>query len=195
LLGEIGIHQLDLMMRYLDALPTAVVGSGVVAAWRDGREIPDTVACLLEFPKARANFRASLASSFGGAYTVFQGRDSSLLMKENRGWMIKEADSPLLGWEVYARKEPVHDETGIAMVADATKLLQAGIEPGKASTVEPEKPALVLAFESFIRSIQQSVPSPCGAKEGFTATVAALKANEAAVANGRVEVRAEDYAF
>ena len=49
--------------------------------------------------------------------------------------------------------------------------------------------------ESFIRSIQQGTPSPCGAKEGFAATVAALKANEAALANGRIDVRPEDYAF
>jgi predicted dehydrogenase len=195
LMGEIGIHQLDLMMLYLDAPPTGFVATGVIAAWRDGREIPDTVASLIEFPKARGTFRASLATSFGGAYTAFQGRDSSLMMKETRGWMIKEADAPLLGWEVYARKESVHDEPGIAMVADATKLLEAGIEPGKSGATEPEKPSLVLACESFIRSIQQGTPSTCGAKEGFAATVAALKANEAALANGRIDVRPEDYAF
>ena len=37
------------------------------------------------------------------------------------------------------------------MVADATKLLQAGKEPGKDGPLEPEKPALVVAFESFIQ--------------------------------------------
>lgn len=195
LMGEVGIHQLDLMLHYLDARPTAIVGTGAISAWRDGREAPDTVACILEFPKTRASLRATLASSFGGAYLAFQGTNSSLLMKENRGWMVKEADSPLLGWEVYARKETVHDETGIAMVADATKLLQAGREPGKDAPLEPEKPALVFAFESFIRSIQQGTPSSCGAAEGFAATVAALKANQAALSNGRVDVRAEDYSF
>jgi predicted dehydrogenase len=195
LLGEVGIHQLDLMMLYLDAQPSAFVGSGVIAAWRDGREIPDTVTSLIEFPKARGTYRASLATSFGGAYTAFQGRDSSLMMKETRSWMIKEADAPLLGWEVYARKESVHDEPGIAMVADATKLLEAGIEPGKAGATEPEKPSLVLALEGFIHSIQQEAPTACGPKEGFAATVAALKANEAALANGRIELGPAEYAL
>ena len=122
------------------------------------------MSCLLDFGTARATVRATLASSFGGAYTIFQGSNSSLLLKENRGWLIKEADSPLLGWEVYARKEAVHDETGIAMVADATKLLQAGKEPGKDGPLEPEKPALVVAFESFITSIRTGAPSACGAR-------------------------------
>jgi predicted dehydrogenase len=195
LMGEIGIHQLDLVSQYLGVRPSAIVGSGGITAWRDGRETPDTAVCLIEFGKSRATVRATLASSFGGAYTIFQGSNSSLLLKESRGWLIKEADSPLLGWEVYARKESVHDETGIAMVADATKLLQAGKEPGTDLPLEPEKPALVVAFESFINSIRTGAPSACGPTEAYSATVAALKANAAVVTNSRIELRPEDYAL
>lgn len=195
LLGEIGIHQLDLMSEYLGARPSAIVGSGTTAAWRDGRATPDTVSCLIELPAGRANFRATLASSFGGAYTIFNGSNSSLLLKENRGWLIKEADSPLLGWEVYARKESVHDETGIAMVADATKLLQAGKEPGKDGPLEPEKPPLVVAFESFIHSIRAGTPPACGARDGYAATVAALTANDAVLGSKRIEIGADGYAL
>jgi predicted dehydrogenase len=195
LMGEFGIHQMDLITTYLGTAPSAIVGTGATVAWRDGRETPDTVSCLIEFPAVRANFRASLASSFGGAYTIFQGSNSSLLLKENHGWLIKEADSPLLGWEVYARKESVHDETGIAMVADATKLLQAGKEPGKDGPMEPEKPALVVALESFIRSIHTGTPAVCSAGDAYAATAAALKANEAALASKRIEIRASDYAL
>jgi predicted dehydrogenase len=195
LLGEIGIHQLDLISEYLGARPTAIVGSGATVAWRDGRSTPDTVSCLLELPPARAHFHATLASSFGGAYTIFNGSNSSLLLKENRGWLIKEADSPLLGWEVYARKESVHDETGIAMVADATKLLQAGKEPGRDGPVEPEKPPLLMAFESFIHSIRAGTPPACGARDGYAATVAALKANDAALGSKRIEIGVDAYAL
>lgn len=193
LMGEIGIHQIDLVSRYLGARPSAIVGSGGIAAWRDGRETPDTASSLIDFGTTKGTVRATLASSFGGAYTIFQGSNSSLLLKENRGWLIKEADSPLLGWEVYARKESVHDETGIAMVADATKLLAAGKEPGKDGPIEPEKPALVMAFESFITSIRTGAPSACGPAEAYAATVAALSANKAVVGNSRVEIRPEDY--
>jgi len=193
LMGEIAIHQLDLMSQYLGARPSAVSGTGRLAAWRDGREVPDTASCLVEFTQARASVRATLASSFGGAYTIFQGSNSSLLLKENRGWLIKEADSPLLGWEVYARKESVHDETGIAMVADATKLLQAGKEPGKDGPLEPEKPPLVVALESFVTSIRTGAPPACGPAEACAATVAALTANSAVLANSRISIQPEDY--
>ena len=194
LMGEVAIHQLDLVSHYLGVRPSAIVGNGTIAAWKDGRETPDTASCLIDFGNTRATVRATLASSFGGAYTIFQGSNSSLLVKENRGWLIKEADSPLLGWEVYARKESVHDETGIAMVADATKLLQAGKEPGKDAPLEPGKPALVVAFEAFIASIHTGAPPVCGPADAYAATVAALEANAAVVANSRIELRQEDYA-
>jgi predicted dehydrogenase len=193
LMGEIAIHQLDLMAQYLGGHPSAITGFGSLVAWTDGRRVPDTVLCLMDVGRTRVSYRATLASSFGGAYTVFQGSNSSLLMKESQSWLVKESDSALLGWEVYARKETVHDETGIAMVADATKLIAAGKEPGKDGPAGAEKPALLLAFESFVGSIREGRPSICGARDGFRATVAALKANQAAVTGGRVDVAAAEY--
>lgn len=189
LAGEIGIHQIDLISRYLGAMPIAVSGFGATTAWRDGREVPDSVQCVFEYPKnVRAVFTATLASSFAGAYAVFQGNKSSLLIKESRAWLVKEADAPLLGWEVYARKETVQDETGIALVADATKILQAGDEPGKVASVEPEKDALTLSLEAFARLIGEGGPSPCTADEAFRATAVAIRAHEATLANTRVEI-------
>lgn len=195
LVGEVGIHQIDLMLQYLVERPVAITGTGAVATWRDGRGIPDTAACLIEFRRARVSYRATLASSFGGIYTVFQGSESTLFMKESRSWMVKEADAALLGWEVYARKESVHDETGVAMVADATKLLEAGKEPGKDGSLEPEVPPLQLALEGFLNSIRTKAPPACSAKDAYDATVVALKANQAVLGNTRVDLRPADFAL
>ena len=101
--------------------------------------------------------------------------------------MVKEADSPLLGWEVYARKEAIHDETGICMVADATKLLEAGKEPGKEGSLEPTRDALYLALEDFTRSIREGSKPACGAVDGYRATAVAIKANEAILSGAKVD--------
>jgi predicted dehydrogenase len=187
LLGEIGIHQLDLIGWYLNKLPTSVTGFGSIVNWRDGREVPDTIQCILEYPdNVRALFSSTLASSFSDAYTLFQGSNASLMMRERRAWLVKEADSPLLGWEVYARKEQVHEETGICMVADATKLLQAGKEPGKDGSLEPSQDALQRAFIDFIRSIRENSKISCGAADGYRAMVVAARANEAVRTNTRI---------
>jgi len=187
LIGELGIHQLDLANWYWKALPVAASGFGSIISYKDGRDVPDTVQAMIEYPNnVRMMFTATLASSFSDSFTLFQGSNSSLMMREKRGWMIKEADSPLLGWEVYARKEPVHNETGIAMVADATKLLEAGKEPGKDGSLEPTQDALSRALEDFARSIRDGSATACGALEGYQATVTAVKANDAIVSGARI---------
>jgi predicted dehydrogenase len=187
--GEIGIHHFDLCTSYLDKMPSAVSGSGAIAAWNDGRDVPDSVTCLFEYGKTvRATYAATLTSSFGGSYATFQGNNSSLLIREKRAWLFKEADSALLGWEVYARKEPVHDDVGIALVADATKILAAGKEPGKDGPVEPEQEALYLALDNFAWAIRGKAPVNAGPLEGLQATVSAIKAHEATIAGTRIEL-------
>lgn len=187
LLGEIGIHNLDLISWYLGSQPEAVTGFGSIKNWNDGRDIADTLHCIFEYPKnLRAFFTSTLASSFSDSFTLFQGTNSSLLLREKRGWMIKEADSPLLGWEVYARKEPVHSETGICLVADATKLVAAGKEPGKEGAIELAQEPLQQALEGFCRAVRTGVKAACGPIEGYQATVAAIKANESVAAGNRL---------
>jgi hypothetical protein len=161
--------------------------------WNDGRDVPDTVQCVLEHPRGlRATLDATLCSSVGGAYALFRGSNSSLLVREKRAWLIKEADSPLLGWEVYARKDSVLDETGIALVADATKILAAGEEPGQAGA-EPSKEPLRLALESFVASVRGGAPSVCGPREAFRATALALQAEAAVRAGGRRALAPEQF--
>ena len=187
LIGEIGIHQLDLIGWYLNRIPTAVTGFGSIVSWNDGRDVPDTIQCVIEYPgNVRALYSSTLTSSFSDAYTLFQGSNSSLMMREKRAWLVKEADSPLLGWEVYARKEQVHEETGICMVADATKLLQEGKEPGKDAPLEPSQDALQRAFLDFIRSIRENAKVVCTAADGYRAVVVSAKANEAVLGNTRI---------
>jgi predicted dehydrogenase len=187
LTGEIGVHHLDLINWYLNRLPSSASGSGGVLNWDDGRDVPDTIQCVLEYPKRiSAVFSSTLASSFSGSFTLFQGSNASLMMREKRGWMIKEADSALLGWEVYARKESVNNEMGICMVADATKLLDVGKEPGKDGSTELAEEPLQQAIESFCRSIRTGSKVSCGPLEGFQAAVTAIKANEAVMTGSKI---------
>ena len=65
---------------------------------------PDTAQVMFEFPGEVAfNFDATIASSFDASYELFHGSDSSVMIRDNKAWMFKEVDAPLLGWEVYAK--------------------------------------------------------------------------------------------
>jgi predicted dehydrogenase len=186
LMGEIGIHQIDTFDWIFQGLPVAVTGSGQIVHWRDGREVPDTIQAVVEFASGvHLTYNATLANSFDGEYDMFYGSDGTVMMRDSKGWMFKEVDAPLLGWEVYARKDRFYREVGVALVADATKLAAQGIDP----TVDDpnvETP-LYYALEEFVdNNLNGPFPPSAGSKQGYDATVVALKANEAIVKNTRV---------
>jgi len=190
--GEVGIHQFDVINWYLDALPVSIVGYGGILHWKDGRDVPDTVQCIFEYPSGvRAIFDATLASSAEGAYELFQGSDGAILLRDERSWLLKEADAPMLGWEVYARKEKVGDDSGICLIADSTKYIKAGKEPGKEAPTEPGKNALVNSVESFVLAVQQGGEPACSAEQGYRAAVTAIKANEAVLSGTKVTLPKE----
>lgn len=185
LMGEIGLHQLDVAMWYLGARPKAVTGFGGILHWDDGRDVPDTIQAIFEFPNGvNYTYTSSLANSFDGQVEVFQGSDSALLLRDNKAWMFREPDAPLLGWEVYARKEEFFQQSGISLVADATQLLAQGLNP--ASDATEADPPVYSSLEEFTTCVQESKVPAADYRAGFEAAVAALKANEAILEGKRI---------
>ncbi len=191
LIGEEGVHQIDVVNWYFKELPTSVTGFGGILGWTDdGRDVPDTIQAVFEYPSGlRLMYDATLVNSFDGVYEAFLGSDAAILIRGNRAWIIKEADSPLLGWEVYARKEKIEDDLGIALIANATKQLAAGKEPSQTG-VDPTPP-LYYALEEFANCIREQKAPACGALEGYQAAVSVLKANEAILSGSKVTFQKE----
>jgi len=223
LIGELGIHPIDQATWYFNARPVAVTGFGSITFWKDGREVPDTVQAVIEFPGGvLMNYEATLANSFDADYEMLYGSDAAVMLRESKAWMFKEVDSPLLGWEVYARKETFYKETGIALVADASKSVKTA-NPVQESpfTDTPLFYALTnfvrtsanvtAAKEDFITNYgaddqdalsEQALKAfrlavtgrpAAGYLEGFQAVVTAFKANEAILSGQRIELKPEWY--
>ena len=215
IIGELGLNQIDRANRYFNALPVAVSGFGTVAFWQDGREVPDTVQAVFEYPEgARQVYSGTLANSFESDADVFYGSDSTIMLRDSKGWMFKEVDAPLLGWEVYARKDTFYKETGISLRMDASKLKAQGTDA--AHPVEPDPPHF-FALQNFLRNAAEVgsavedfislygesdlaalkehvaknthlLPAP-DYLDGYHATVMAIKANEAIVGGKTVALK------
>jgi predicted dehydrogenase len=133
LVGEIGCHHIDQANWFLNRRPIAVSGFGSIVHWKDdGRDVPDTVQAIFEYPGGvNFFFDATLANSFDADYAVFYGSDSAVMVREtsesspngreSKAWLFKEVDSPLLGWEIYASKEKFFEEVGISLIVNASK--------------------------------------------------------------------------
>ncbi len=186
--GEAGIHQIDLISWFAKTLPVSVTGYGSIIGWPDGRDTPDTVQALIEYPKGMyLNFAGTLVSSFDNVNETLMGVNSAIFMRGGRGWMVKEADSPALGWEVYARKEPAQGETGIALVANATKILDMGAKPSAtAAPAVTEDEYTHQSVADFVMAVRKKTKPAAGWKEGFESTVSAIKVNEAIVSGTKI---------
>lgn len=202
LLGEVGIHQVDTASWFFNALPVAVSGYSGLLGWKDGRDVPDTVQAVFEYPKdLRYVYDATLVNSFDGPYEQFMGSDCAIQLRDQRAWMFKETDAKLIGWEVFARKDAlqigdpskgtgIQTGSGIALVADATKQLALGLQPGVVGT-DVSKTSLYQAIDAFLNSVRTGKKPDAGAQEGYNATVVAVKANEAALKNTRIVLEPE----
>jgi len=194
------------------------MGFGSILQWTDGRDVPDTIQSILGYPSGvLTSFECTLANSFDADYEMFFGTDSAVMLRQNKAWMFKEVDSPLLGWEVYARKDEFYKETGIALVANATKLIAQGTKPVEDAPYTNTSLSYALesfigntgkfaaAVEDFTSSFGENEPAlrkhlaeemksrlpAAGYQEGFEATVVAIKANEAILKGQKIELPRE----
>jgi predicted dehydrogenase len=221
LVGEVGGHALDQAAWFLNLQPTAVTGFGSVAFWKDGRDVPDTVQVVLEFPGGvNLHYDATLANSFDADYQLFYGSDAAVMLRDTKAWLFKEVDSPLLGWEVYASKETFYKETGIVLKAGASKSVPANAQQAQESPFA--NTPLFSALQIFLRNsadlsgaIEDAISSfgaedteniaaqvakvkaqaraAAGYVEGFQSAVTAIKANEAILSGQRIVLKPEWY--
>jgi predicted dehydrogenase len=208
LAGEIGIHQIDLMNWYLNELPERVTGFGAILNPnnQDGREVADTIQTITQYPgKVNFSYDCTLANSFDSEYNLLFGNFATVMLRENKSWLFKEDDSPLLGWEIYATKMQFYKETGITLAAGASKSVQnaKGAEsPFADSALHYALAAFVKnchvtadgvvnfitaygadadGLDEYLAGIVKSRLAAANYKDGFEATVVAIKTNEAVV--------------
>jgi predicted dehydrogenase len=220
LMGEIGMHQIDQATWLLNARPLAVTGFSRIALYADdGRDVPDTIHAVFEFPGgACMAYDCTLANSFDADYEMYYGSDAAVMLRESKAWMFKEVDSPLLGWEVYARKDTFYKETGISLVAGGSK--QTALDAKATAEAAITSTPLYAALETFLRNSSDLVTAredflamyggddpqalrdqlakvqrrPAASYlDGYQAAVTAIKANEAILSQQRLVFKPEWY--
>jgi predicted dehydrogenase len=219
LVGEIGVHQLDVANWFFGQNPVAVSGVGSVLHWKDGREVPDTVRVICEYPGGiTASFESTIANSFEGELAVFLGSEGAIMVRERKAWLFKEADAPVLGWEVYSKREEFYRESGLTMGAGGTK--QETHTADRFAPADPKSP-LQYSLDTFLinshnleagvkdfteiygedetqlleylKDQEKNRQPAAGWKAGLAATVTAIKANEAIVSGRRLELKPADF--
>jgi len=189
--GEVGSHLIDSLHWFTKKVPTAVHGAGSIRLYDDGREIPDTVACRFDYESGHTTaFEASLANSYGSTHALINGTMGTIKLAGRYGWLFKEADAPVQGWEVYANRQQFHDEQGITLIADATKLAAQGKLKEGIGLPHPE---LYYGIERFLQTVAEGKPVACTAMDGLRAGAITICAHQATLENKTVAIPADLY--
>ena len=185
LAGEWAVHQLDVVHWFTGQYPTAVRGSGSTQL-HDDEDVFDTVQLEFEFEGGRRlMWDGTRANSFGKRTEVFRGTAGTIRLAQDAGWLFKESDAPTLGFEVYAGREHFHDEEGITLVVDATKLAaQERLKEG----VGLRRTPLSFALEAFYLGILDGAAAPCSGAEAARAARVAMAACQAVRTGERVPI-------
>ena len=83
LIGELAIHQVDQACWFMNSFPVSVTGFNSMVRWKeDGRDVPNTVQAVFEFPRgARLISDCTIANSFDADYEIYYGSDAAVMMR------------------------------------------------------------------------------------------------------------------
>ncbi len=186
LLGELGAHQFDVFHWFLGRHPISVRARGSLRLHRDGREIPDCVSAQFVFEDGlELDYSCSLVNSFEGRHEVFTGAMAAIKLAWTHGWMFKESDAPTQGWEVYANRQQFHNEQGITLIADATKLASQGkLQEGVGLPYN----SLYYALSDFLVSIDAAKAPACSFSDAARSTSVGILAHRALTSGAEVAI-------
>ena len=219
LMGEVGIHQIDAVSWFLRERPTAITGFGSLICRKGQGDVADTVQGVFEYPgEVRFMYDATLCNSFDKNYEMYYGTQSAVMVRDAKAWLFYEPGAELGGWEVYARKDSFYTETGIALMANATKQTAIGTSATASNASSPDTP-LHYALEAFTVNVGQIRPAvkdfvdlfgdsdpkalaearngvklykhAADWQDGLVATILAIKANEAVTEQRKITLEKE----
>jgi predicted dehydrogenase len=183
LLAELGSHQVAISDWFWGALPEAVLGSGGIDRYKDGREVWDHVYATFEYPQGRtAVFTSIQSNAQDHYYEAFYGTKATLIFSgESEAYLFDEAGGKATGVEVAARGKGPVSAASESRAADA-----AGRSAGGSATGGERVNAYRLEVAGFCASIRTGVPLKCGPERALGSARACLAAHEAIEKKARV---------
>jgi predicted dehydrogenase len=190
LLAELASHQVSVANWFFGAPPEAVMASGGVHRFQDGREAYDHVYATFEYPAGRTAVFSSIESNaFDHYYEAFFGTKGTLILRgESEAYLFDEGGGPQpTGIEVTPKGSGPVLEASESRVADAAGRAQAGTAD-RADRLT----AYSGLVSGFCAAIRVGRPLACGPDRAFASALACLRADQAVEQKARLPVSTSD---
>lgn len=194
LMAELGSHQIDGVNWFLNSLPKAVMASGGIDYWQDGRTTMDNISVIYEYPEGIRCVYTSITSNEHHGFTEeYMGDEGTLIVSPEKGLLFREPKAEQLVWAPLAHKDESNKDA-ILLDAGATRSYgeKGEGEELKADSSDPNKDYYV-ELDQFVDSIRTRKEPLANPKVCHETCVASLMANHAANTGRRIELRPEIY--
>jgi predicted dehydrogenase len=194
LMAELASHQVNATNWFLGSHPTAVVASGGLYRFADGRrEVFDHVYATFEYPNGRTAVFSSIESNaFDDYYEMYMGTKGTLII-------VRETDALLFEEGSTAQRtvvETAQRTSGPAVESSETmagnrnaSAMSSGTktgDPGVPSNVRPMSTRSEI--QRFCSAIRVGTPLACGPDKAIESARACITANEAIKQKSRLSI-------
>lgn len=191
LMTELASHQLQVVNWFSDRLPTAVYGTGGIHRYQDGREVPDHVYLMYEYPgNLTVSYSSIQSNAWDHYYEVIFGTKGTILLSGEREAMLfyeGGVEPTELKTQEVEGDEPVM-QASASRARDASGTDVSGDGSGFNALT-----AYRLELEGFAQTIRDGRPNLCDGVEGMNATVASSLGSQAVDQQVKLDIPGEAY--
>jgi predicted dehydrogenase len=187
LFAELASHQINVVNWFFGAKPEAVMATGGVHRFNDGREVYDHVYALFEYPHGRtAAFSSIESNAFEHYYEMFMGTKGTLILRgETEAYLFEEGQrGKATGIEVALKGAGPVLEASESRATDAAGTSQAAVSQKIVERVAPYR----LEISGFCSAVRVGRPLACGPEKAFASAHACLRGNEAVERKTRLAI-------
>jgi predicted dehydrogenase len=186
LLAELASHQVNISNWFLEATPTAVIGSGGVYRFPEGgRELADHVFATWEYPGGRTvTFSSIESNAFERNYEAFFGTKGTLIMQgETEAYLFEEGNGGNGGGRQATNIEVTAKGNGPALDASESRAADAAGRQQTATAAAPTTTERLSSYRyeisGFCAAVRTGSPLACGAERATHSARACIRAWEA----------------
>ena len=188
LFAELASHQLNAANWFIGAAPDAVMASGGVYRFKDGRESCDHEYAIWEYPSGvTTTFSSVESNAFDERYEAFFGTKATLIMyNEAEALLFEEGGA---GTSTGVEVSGVAD--GAVVHASETKPANAGAASRAAAptaSATGRAAATELEISRFCSAVRTGESVACGAERAFESARSCIAADEAITQHSRLTI-------
>ena len=184
LFAELASHQVSVVNWFYGAKPEAVLASGSVSRFQDGREVYDHCYATWEYPGGRTAVFSSIESNaFDDYYECYYGTKGTLILKrESEAMLFAEGERGAAATSL----ELASKSSAPVLESSETQAPTASVaQPGSGGTFE-RRAGNIREIQGFCSAIRVGKPLQCGPDRAIESAKACILANQAALKKTRL---------